>query len=119
MGHLFAGVLQHLLADQFRQQQLLGLVAHRIGRIQVRPLRQRGREGLHQAVGAIAGEGAHRVQGPVGYQFAVAGFQLCSLGGIDQVVLVQGHMHRRSGMGEELHDEPVTPSGGLAAIHEQ
>ena len=37
MGHLLAGVAEHLLADQLRHQQLLGLVAHRVGRVERRP----------------------------------------------------------------------------------
>ena len=59
------------------------------------------------------------MQGPIGHQLAVAGLQLSRLGGIHQVVLVEGYVHRCAGMGEKLHDEAITAACRLAAIHQQ
>ena len=138
MGNLLAGVREHLFADQLGHQQLLGLIAHRIGWIEVRPRRQGGAEGRHQGVGAGAGEGAHRVQRPVqgclrlltGWrwrgevaaalqQLAVAGQQGFGLGGIHQVGFVERHLHRRLAVAQQVHDVAVAAPGGLAAIHQQ
>ena len=59
------------------------------------------------------------MQGPVRHQLPVAGFQFGGLGGIHQVVLVERHMHRCAGVGQQLHDEAVASSRRLAAIHQQ
>ena len=119
MGHLLAGLVQYLLPDQLGHQQLLGLVAHRIGRIEMGPLGQLGAQGRYQGPGAFAAEGAHRVQGPVARQLPVAGGQLLGPLRIHQVVLVEGHVHRRAAVLQQLHDEAIAPARRLAAIHQQ
>ena len=119
VGHLFAGVVEHLLADQLGQQQLFGLVADRITGVEVGAFGQLGGQGVHQGGGAIATQGADAVQGPAGHQLPVAGLQRVGGVGRHQVALVEGHLHRHLGAGQQFDDEAIAASCGLAAIDQQ
>src|SRR6266404_651315 len=60
VGQLVACLLDDLLAHDLGGEEALALLAHLIGGIEVRSLRQGGRDQRQHALDVVAGEGAHR-----------------------------------------------------------
>ena len=119
VGHLLAGVQQHLFPHQLGHQQLLRLVAHHLRRVEVGPGRQGRRQGLHECRTAGSREGAAAMQGPfLGHELAVGGLDVVGVGA-HPVALVQGHLHRGAGLAQDLHDPGIAPARRLAAVDQQ
>ena len=127
MGHLLAGVVEHLLPDQLTQEQWLRLVAHGVSWVEVGPGGQISHQASHQLGGAFPGEGTHRMEGPgsagfafvAGQQLPVGDRQFHGLARFHQVVFVERQVHRQVDLAQQIRDVGVTPTRRLAAIHQQ